>query len=399
MKFLATVSKGMEEVTAAELRDLGLPVLEISPGLVSFKGKPEDAWKACLWLRSARRVLLPLGTFEAPDAEALYEGALARPWEDYLNPGLTFAVEASVRDSAFNHSGFVALKVKDAIADALRQRRGARPNVDRNDPDVRVVVHVGRETCSISLDCSGGPLHKRGYRVRPVAAALNETLAAGILLLGGYDGSVPFADPFCGSGTLCIEAALIATRTAPGLLRGAPFGFERWPGFDAKIWKGLFREAEAQLREAPAPILGSDADGAAVAAASANAERAGMDHRIRFKRRDAREFSPPKGPGGLIATNPPYGDHVGEGEDLPGLYLAFGDALKNRCAGWRAFILTGTPALAKSIGLRPKRRVALFNGPMPVKLLEFEMYEGSRKGQSQRVNEATSQRASEDPLG
>ncbi len=387
MRFLATVSKGLEEVTAAELRGLGLPVLEISPGLVSFKGKPEDAWKACLWLRSARRVLLPLGTFEAPDAEALYEGALARPWQDYLSPELTFAVEASVRDSAFNHSGFVALKVKDAIADALRQRRGARPNVDRNDPDVRVVVHVGRETCSISLDCSGGPLHKRGYRVRPVAAALNETLAAGILLLAGFDGSLPFADPFCGSGTLCIEAALIATRTAPGLLRDAPFGFERWPGFDAKVWTGLFREAEAQLREAPAPILGSDADGAAVAAASANAERAGMDRWIRLKRRDAREFAPPKGPGGLIATNPPYGDHVGEGEDLPGLYLAFGDALKNRCAGWRAFILTGTPALAKSIGLRPKRRVALFNGPMPVKLLEFEMYEGTRKGTSRGAGE------------
>ncbi len=379
MRFLATASKGLEEVVAGELRALGLPVLDVAPGLVAFKGRMEDAWRACLWLRAGRRVLLPLGSFDAPDADALYEGAKALPWDEYLAAGRTFAVEAAVRDSAFNHSGYVALRVKDAIADALREQRGARPDVDRRDPDVRIVVHIAGTRADVSLDCSGGPLHKRGYRIRPVAAALNETLAAGILLLGGYDGTVPMADPFCGSGTLCIEAALMATRTAPGLLRAEPFGFERWPSFEPKAWHAIFKEAEGALRDAPAPILGGDADGSAVAAASANAERAGMDRWIRLKRGDARDFSAPAGPAGLIAANPPYGDHVGAGEDLAGLYSAFGDALKRRCPGWRALLLTGDGALAKAVGLRPKRKIPLFNGPMPVKLLEFEMYEGTRR--------------------
>jgi len=397
MRFLATASKGLEEVVAGELRALDLPVLDVAPGLVGFKGRMEDAWRACLWLRAGRRVLLPLGTFPAPDAEALYEGALGLPWEDYLATDRTFAVEASVRDSAFNHSGFVALKVKDAVADRLRERLGSRPDVDRTDPDVRVVVHVGRGEADVSLDVAGGPLHKRGYRAKSVSAPLNETLAAGILLLAGYDGQVPFADPFCGSGTFCIEAALIATNTAPGLLRSKPFGFQRWPGTDEEAWRRMVAQAEEARRPAPRPIFGSDVDPAAVRAADANAEMACMERWAKFRRADARAFTPPRGAAGLIAANPPYGDHAGAGEDLPEIYHAFGDALKQRCPGWRAFVLTGAPALAKSIGLHPKRKFALFNGPLPVKLLEFEMYEGTRKGPSQRTNESTSQRENEEP--
>jgi putative N6-adenine-specific DNA methylase len=390
MRFLVTASKGLEEVVSAELAGLGLPVLESSPGLLAFKGKREDAWRACLWLRAGRRVLQPVGTFSAPDAKALHQGALEFPWEDLVGPDRTFAVEASVRDSAFNHSGFVALKVKDAIADRVRAEVGRRPDVDRSNPDVSVVVHVARGRADVSLDLSG-PLHKRGYRARSVAAPLKETLAAGILLMVGYDGASPLVDPFCGSGTLCIEGALIATRTAPGLLRQPPFGFQRWPGFDEARWKQILTDAESQRRRAPFPIRGSDVDPSAIRAADENAEWACVERVAKFRRADARTFSPPQGPPGLIATNPPYGDHVGEGEDLAGLYRAFGDALKQRCPGWRAALLTGSPALAKTIGLRPKRRIPLFNGPMECRLLEFEMYEGTRKGWSQGVRESGSQ--------
>lgn len=392
MDFLVTASKGLEGVVCGELESLGLRASTMFAGMVAFSGRPEDAWRACLWLRAGRRVLQPLGEFEASSATSLYEGVLDLPWEEFLTLKSTFAVEASVRDSAFNHSGFVALKVKDAIADRMRQHLGARPDVDRSDPDVGIFVHIAGTRASVSLDVSGGPLHKRGYRTKSVSAPLNETLAAGILLLGGYDGSVPFVDPFCGSGTLLIEAALIAGKTAPGLLRSAqlPFGFQRWPGFNAKAWKDLAEEAELARCRPARSITGSDVDPAAVRAADANAEMACVGRWVKTRRADAREFAPPKGEPGLIATNPPYGDHAGAGDDLPALYRAFGDALKHRCAGWRALLLTAEPALTKCIGLRPQRRIPLFNGPTPCKLVEFKMYEGSRKGTGPRVHAPTS---------
>lgn len=377
-EYLATAAKGLEDVVASELRALGLAVVRTAPGLMAFRGRQEDAWRACLHLRAARRVLQPLGTFEAGNADSLYAGARALPWTEVLTPRHTFAVEASIRDSAFSHSGYVALKVKDAIADALRSRTGSRPDVDRADPDVGVVVHLQGATCSVSLDVSGGPLHKRGYRIKSVQAPLNETLAAGILLLAGYDGSVPFADPFCGSGTLLIEAALIATRTAPGLLRRRPFGFQRWPGFDERSWKRLVQEAEDKITRPACRIEGTDRDKAAVAAARANTAAAAMGEFVRVEASDLERFSAP-GDGGLLATNPPYGDHSGAGEDLPALYRSLGDVLKRRCAGWRACILTGDPALGKSIGLRPSRRIPLYNGPQECRLLVFELYEGSKK--------------------
>lgn len=381
MRFLVMVAKGLEQVVAGELRDLGVEVLELSPGLVAFKGRREDAWRANLHLRTARRVLLPFGTFEAPDADSLYEGVRSLPWADVLTPRHTFAVEASIKDSAFTHSGFVALKVKDAVADALRQKAGARPDVDRRDPDVGIVVHVKGRQCALSLDTSGGPLHKRGYRVKSVQAPLNETLAAGILLLAGYEGETPFADPFCGSGTLLIEAALIAARTPPGLIRVRPFGFQRWPDFEPKAWKAILEAARGGTRKPPYPIVGSDSDPKAVAASLANAKAAGVDRCIEARAAGLRSFQS-SSPRGLIATNPPYGDHSGAGEDLKSLYRELGDLLKQRCAGWTACVLTGNPELAKFIGLRPQRKVRLYNGPTECRLLVFDLYEGTLKRKS-----------------
>lgn len=395
LDLLATASKGLEDVVASEIRGLGLAVLRTSPGLVAFRGRREDAWRACLHLRAARRVLLPLGSFEAPDAGALYDGARGLPWAEVLTPRHTFAVEASIRDSAFTHSGYVALKVKDAVADALRDRRGARPDVDRADPDVAVVVHLEGTRCSISLDASGGPLHKRGYRVKSVHAPLNETLAAGILLLAGYDGAAPFADPFCGSGTFLVEAALIATRTPPGLLRRRPFGFQRWPGYDDRSFQRLVREAEARITLPACRIEGTDREKAAIAAAAANAAAAAMGAFIRVRPAPLHAFSAP-GDGGVLATNPPYGDHSGAGEDLTALYRQLGDVLKQRCPGWKAYVLTGDPALGKQIGLRPSRRIPLFNGPLECRLLVFDLYEGSRRdgpGEQQDRGAGEQQRA------
>lgn len=376
MRYLATVAKGLEAVVWGELSALGLEPGPPRPGLVPFEGGWEAGYRACLRLRAARRVLLELGRFEASHADGLYAGARALRWPDHFGRKTTFAVEASVRDHpSLTHSGYAALKVKDAVADALRAVFGVRPDVDREDPDVRVVLHLHGTSATIALDLAG-PLHKRGYRVKTVPAPLNETLAAGILLLAGYDGTAAFADPFCGSGTLCIEAALIASGTAPGLVRKVRFGFQRWPGFRDRTFQRLVEEARAAARRPSSPILGSDADGRALIAARDNAAAAGMSEWIRFERRDAREFVSP-GPGCLVVSNPPYGDHAGAGEDLPALYRAFGDALKRNAGGATAYLLCGNPALAKCVGLRAARRIPLWNGPMECRLLEYRMVEGA----------------------
>jgi len=377
LNYTVLVAKGLEEVTAQELRGLKLEPQSVAPGAVSFSGPLALGYKAAVHLRSARRVLLALGEYEADGAASLFEGAKAVRWEEYFGPKTTFAVEASVRDSFTGHSGFAALKVKDAVADRCRAARGSRPDVDRHDPDVRVFLHLSGRRASLGLDLSG-PLHKRGYRVRPSGAALNETLAAGILLLLGYDGSVPFADPFCGSGTFAIEAALLASRTAPGLLGGRVFPLERWPSFEARAWKRTLEEAMGSVRNPTQEIWCGDSDAAAVRAAHANLRAAGMLGCVRCVQADACDFAPEHA-GGLLVSNPPYGDHSGAGADLGAVYQAFGDALKHRGAGWRVALLVGEPALAKRVGLRPSRRIPLFNGPDEVRLLVYELYEGSRK--------------------
>jgi len=378
LNYTVLVAKGLEEVAAQELRALKLEPRSVAPGSVSFEGPLALGYRASLHLRSARRVLVTLAEYEADGAASLFEGAKSVRWEEHFGPKTTFAVEASVRDSFTGHSGFAALKVKDAVADRCRAARGTRPDVDRRDPDLRIFLHLSGRRASLGLDLSG-PLHKRGYRVKPAGAALNETLAAGILLLLGYDGAVPFADPFCGSGTFAIEAALLASRTAPGLLGGRVFALERWPSFDARAWKRSLEEAMALVRNPGQEIVCSDREPSAVRAAHANLRAAGMLGCVRCVQADARQFAPERA-GGLLVSNPPYGDHSGAGEDLGTLYSEFGDTLKRSCAGWKVALLVGEPALAKRVGLRPARRIPLFNGPDEVRLLVYELYEGSRKG-------------------
>jgi len=383
MEFIATANRGLEEATAGELRTLGIKILRVEPASVVFEGREEDAWRANLHLRSARRVLMALVTRRVGNAQQLYSAARSIKWKKFLTPETTFAVEASIRDSVFDHSGFVALKVKDAIADSMRDSFGARANVDRNNPDLRVMVRVAGKRCDISLDTSGAPLHKRGYRKKGVPGMLNESVAAGLLLTAGYEGALPFYDPFCGAGTIAVEAALIAARVAPGLLAPSPFGFERRPGFDANRWRELLEEARGAIREPPMPLFASDISDRAVKAAVINAAEAGVGGAIRFERGDARRFEPAGEPG-IIVTNPPYGDDSGEMEQMPELYADFGSALKRRCAGFSAWILDGNDLLRKSIGLKPERRLRLHNGPKACTLIEYRLFAGSLREEKQR---------------
>jgi len=369
----ATCTRGLEEVLRDELVRLGHPDAGCGRGVVTFAGTAADVFRANLWLRTAMRVLRRLAEGPAGGRDELYELAAAVEWEAIVAPSQTIAVEAAGKSEGFRNTAFAALVVKDACVDRLRRRRGHRPDVAREGADVVIHLHLAGREAGLALDASGEPLSHRGYRPRGGPAPLAESLAAGILALAGYDGSQPLLDPMCGTGTIPIEAALIATRTAPGLARR--FACERWHEADGRAFEAVRAQARGMRRAAPAPIVAADADPRAVAAARRNAAAAGVADAIVFETRDARRLEPP-GPGGLIVMNPPYGERLGEASELEPLYAEVGDALKRRAAGSTAWILAGNRELAKAIGLRPSRRVVLWNGPIECRLLRFDLYPG-----------------------
>jgi putative N6-adenine-specific DNA methylase len=352
-------------------------------GGVAFEGTLEHGMRACLHARTAMRVLLELGRWPAPTADALYEGARAIAWEEWLTASTTLAVEASVSSSAITHSGYAALKVKDAVVDRLRERLGARPDVDTKDPDFRIVLHLSRGEAALSLDLAGEPLHRRGYRTVTTVAPLKETLAAAMLLLGGADPELPLVDPMAGSGTLAIEHALRARRIAPGLSRA--FGFQRWPAYRGgpqSAWDRMKEEARAQvLPRAPAPILARDLHPKSIAALGRNLAAAGVAGDVRVEQGDARDLSP-RFPRGTIVSNPPYGERLmGEGatpdarvqaKKLAGFYRGLAEMLA-RHSGWSAVLLSGNPELARAMKLEPEIDHRLWNGPLEVRLLRWRI--------------------------
>jgi len=373
MDFFATAAKGLEEVLATELTAFGARKVVPGKGGVNFSGTPRDGYRACLWLRTASRVLQTITSFPCPSQEALYEGVYVLNWEELLIPSMTLAVDANVRDSEITHSHFAALKTKDAIVDKIRDHCGQRPNVDSKDPDMRINMHLARNHCTISLDLAGTSLHRRGYRRAPTIAPLKETLAAGLVALTGWDQESPFVDPMCGSGSLPLEAALLASNTAPGL-RSPNFGFQRWLDFDASTWQELLEEAEQAQKPLPTNLIfGSDRDQLAVDLARRNAETSGIGSRVRWSYNDFAKLEPPADHGTLIC-NPPYGERLGEVENLEAFYRKIGDTLKQNWKGWTAWVFTGNLALAKRVGLKPSRRIVLFNGPIECRLLKFELY-------------------------
>jgi putative N6-adenine-specific DNA methylase len=373
MDFFATTAKGIENVLAAELTALEINVAAIESGGVRFTGDMDTCYRANLWLRTANRVLIPLAEFPCDTPRSLYDGVRTISWHDLLTPEMTLAVDCNLRDSALTHSGFVALKTKDAIVDSIRDRFGRRPNVDTRDPDLRANVHLVKNRCTVSLDSSGAPLDRRGYRFERNAAPLRETLAAALVLFSGWDGTVPLVDPMCGSGTIPIEAALKAACRAPGILRSG-FAFQRWPGFTAGLWRKLVEEArERSLDSLPTEVLGCDCSAGALNIARQNSARAGVEGIVSLKQWELSDFVPPKGRG-ILLFNPPYGLRLGEEEELKPLYRKIGDVMKQRCSGYTAYLFTGSAVLAKCVGLRASRRIVLFNGPIECRLLKYELY-------------------------
>jgi putative N6-adenine-specific DNA methylase len=376
MRFFATCAKGTEGALRRELSALRLHGVTGGRGGVAFEGKLEAGMRACLWSRTAMRVLVQLASFPAADAEALYRGVRSVDWTEWLTSRTTLAVDATVSSSGITHSQFAALKVKDAVVDALREKLGSRPDVDPRDPDVRIVLHLAQDQAQLALDLAGEPLHRRGYRAAMTEAPLKETLAASVLALGRVPLDRPFVDPMCGSGTLAIEQALAARRIAPGLVRPA-LGFQRWPcyrGAPQSAWDRMKEEARAgSLPRSPAPIVARDLSDKALAAARRNASAAGVAAGIAFEIGDARDLQP-RWPEGTLCFNPPYGERLMERRrlQLQGLYRGLGEALR-RHHGWHAVILSGSPLLEGALRMKPEISHRLWNGPIEARLLRYRI--------------------------
>ena len=374
LPLFATAARGTEELLAEELSELGAVRVRADRGGVRFLANLHEALRIAVWSRIAMRLLWPLAEAEVHGAQGLYDAAHEVPWEEHLDPGATFAVEASLRDSEHTHSGFVALKIKDALVDRLRERRGGRPDVDTRRPDVRVLAHLAGAQLSLSLDVAGAPLNQRGYRVRPTVAPLKETLAAAILRAVRYTGDEPLLDPMCGSGTFLVEAGLIGVHRAPGVHRR--FGIERWPSLGAEARASLDRlraEARAGERRAPFPIRGFDRSPEAVEAARANVRAARLEREISIAEADATRPLPLGDlDHGLLVTNPPYGDRLTQGgqKGMKTFYFQLGERLGG-LSGFRLAILSGNPAFEAAFHRRPLRRRPLWNGPIECTLLEY----------------------------
>lgn len=385
-QFFVTAALGLEPLLADELRNLGgKDVKEVRAG-VSFSGELALAYTVCLWSRLASRVLLPLDEFLAGDSDQLYQHVLTIDWQEHLSVENSFAVDCTLVRAQIEHSKYAALRVKDAIVDQFRSRCGERPGIALDRPDLRINLHVHGDRATLSLDLSGDSLHRRGYRIDGIDAPLKENLAAAILVRAGWpdicDRGGALIDPFCGSGTLPLEAALISIDTAPGLLREY-FGFLGWRRFDPEPWRVLREEALARQQQAMqkprSPILGYDADSKAIKAAWQHAQKAGLDKEVHFEKRGLREFSAPSGTtSGLLVANPPYGERLGSAGELPALYNLLGEKLTRHCQGWKAAVITSNPRLGRAIGLRADKINTLYNGAIKCQLLQFVLDAGNR---------------------
>lgn len=396
-RYLALCAYNVEPLVAAELRALPeVTGVEVGSGQVSFAGPPAALYRANLHLRCASRVLQLLGDFAYAGADELYEAARGIAWEEFLSPEATMAVSARGLGPGIDNSMYAALRVKDAVCDRFRARFGARPDVDVQQPMVRINVQLysgptAEARCALSLDSSDPPLHHRGYRHSGGEAPLKETLAAAILAHTGYPdiGSdpasptaadapggpemPPLVDLCCGSGTLLCEGGLRALRVAPGLSRR--FGFMTWRDFDPALWQRLSDEARGQRRPVAEPFLyGADLNGRALAAAERSLEAAGLMTYGRLCCGDLRDAEPPPGGPGIVVCNPPYGERLGDEAQLVELYRGLGDTLKRRFAGYTAYVFTANLALGRQIGLRPSARHVLYNANLEGRLLQFKLY-------------------------
>ncbi len=371
--YFATVARGLEPIAAQELERLGAKDVRPDFTGVHFVGDIALLYRVNLWARTIFRVLFTLGEFPCPNADRLYQEVQNIDWEQYISPHNTLSVSATGGNEQLNHTHFTALQVKNAIVDQQRHQFGERSSVDTQEPDLSINVHIHKDRCVLSLDSSGTSLHRRGYRPAVGMAPLKETLAAALLEMSEWEPSLPFLDPLCGSGTLPLEASLKALNIAPGVFR-RQFAFERWLDFDADLWDGLLNEAQSgELDQLTAPIMGSDRDPDILVQARNNAQQCGIAQQITFNLTDIDLLEAPAS-SGVIICNPPYGERLGDAQELGDFYKLLGDVFKQRFQGWTAFVLTGNKELAKRVGLKASRRIPVYNGSIPCTLLKYELY-------------------------
>ena len=376
---LAKTFKGLEQVLANELIELGANNVQIERRAVSFTGDKRMLYTANFCLRTASRILVPIATFKAKKTDDIYEQVKLQDWAQYMTAKTTFQIDATVYSDLFRHSQFITYRVKDAIVDWWMEHGGVRPSVQLTNPDLYLNVHIAGDLVTLSLDSSGESLHKRGYRVANTQAPINEALAAGMLLLAGWKGQSDFYDPMCGSGTLLIEAALIARNIAPGLYRKG-FAFEKWADFDADLFEDIYSD-DSREREFTHKIYGSDAGFYAVQAATKNVQSANLQRDIEVKQIRVQELrlADQTTEGALVMMNPPYGERLSQDKDVLRLYQDMGTALKHQFSGATAWIISSNEDALKCVGLRPAKRVRLVNGDLDCLFNKYELFKGDRK--------------------
>ena len=374
--FIAKTFAGLEEILAQELKDLQIDDVELLNRAVSFRGSLKDLYNANYWCRTALRILKPIAEFPSANENELYKGISAINWSDYLNLEDTFAIDATISKSNLNHTQYAALKTKDAIADQFVRKFGKRPDVETTRPTLRISIFIQFNKCVVSLDSSNISLNRRGYRKNTGAAPLNEALAAGMILLSGWDKKSHFIDPMCGSGTLLIEAALIAMNIPPASYRDY-FGFQNWRDFDAELWKEVKLESIDKQQDFDFKIIGTDLAAGMITVAQNNIQSAHLQHDVEIHQMAMQEFTPPQGPGVLVC-NPPYGERI-QTRDIVDLYREIGDTLKRNYHGYSAWIISSDIIALKQLGLYPTRKIELFNGPLECRFERFDIYEGSQK--------------------
>ncbi|CDF21765.1 rRNA (Guanine-N(2)-)-methyltransferase [Prevotella sp. CAG:617] len=371
-ELIAKTFQGLEEVLATELTELGADNISIGRRMVSFTGDQEMMYRANFCLRTAIRVLKPIKHFKAKDADEVYAAVKEINWSDYLDLSNTFSVDSVIFSQEFRHSKFVAYKVKDAIVDYFRETTGKRPNIGITNPDIRLNIHIADTDCTLSLDSSGESLHLRGYRTGSVEAPINEVLAAGLIKLSGWNFDCDLIDPFCGSGTILIEAALMARNIYPGVFRRA-FGFEKWKDFNRDLLDRIYND-DSQERPFSHHIYGYDINNPALEVAARNVKSAGVADCISLKQQDFKKFTQPQEKA-VIITNPPYGERI-TAPDLMGLYRAIGERLKHQFVGNEAWIICSREELFENIGLKPSFRIPLINGSLDCEFRKYQIFDG-----------------------
>jgi putative N6-adenine-specific DNA methylase len=371
VKLIAKTFAGLEDLLASEIAALGGTNVETTKRGVIYEGDTRLLYRSNLELRTALRVLMPIHQFKASDEQTFYKRMREVDWWRYMDVRQTLAVDAIAKSDKFRHSHYVGLKTKDAIVDQFRDKMNRRPSIDTDQPDLKVNVHVHNDEVSVSLDASSESLHRRGYRASQNDAPLNEVLAAAMIQFSKWESPTTFCDAMCGSGTLLTEAALIASNTPPQYRR-TYFGFKRWVDFDKRLYEGLMSEYAAQRVDFQTLITGSDIHGLSLRAAERNIDSAGFQSKIKVQKADFFTRKPPT-ENGVLIINPPYDERMSL-DDAVGFYKKIGDALKHNWKGWTAWVLSGNLEAAKHIGLRPTRRIHLFNGALECRFLKFEVY-------------------------